>query len=66
MAIPALTLTPQTELDAVNAMLLSIGQAPVSTLSVTGLKDVSFAQYILHSVSREVQLKGWEFNTDDE
>lgn len=66
MAIPAMTQTPQTELDAVNQMLLSIGQAPVSTLAVTGLKDVSFAQYLLHQVAREVQLRGWEFNTDDE
>lgn len=66
MAITPLTFTPQTELDAVNQMLLSIGQSPVNTLAVTGLKDVSFARLVLHNTSREVQSKGWHFNTDSE
>jgi hypothetical protein len=66
MAITPLTFTPQTELDAVNQMLLSIGQSPVNTLAVTGLKDVSFARLILHNTSREVQSKGWHFNMDEE
>jgi Tail tubular protein len=64
MAITPLNFTPQTELDAVNQMLLSIGQSPVNTLTVTGLKDVSFARLMLHNTSREVQTKGWYFNTD--
>jgi hypothetical protein len=64
--MPAFTPTyvPQTELDAVNQMLLSIGEAPVSTLSVTNIKDVSFARLTLHNASREVQTEGWDFNTD--
>lgn len=66
MAITPLTFTPQTELDAVNQMLLSIGQSPVNTLTVTGLKDVSYARLVLHNTSREVQSKGWHFNTDSE
>lgn len=57
-------LTPMTELDAVNDMLASIGQAPVNTLNVSGIRDVSIAQQRLHSVSREVQSRGWHFNTD--
>lgn len=65
MAITPLTFTPQTELDAVNQMLLSIGQSPVNTLTVTGLKDVSFSRLMLHNTSREVQNKGWHFNTDE-
>ena len=60
-----LTLAPQTELDAVNQMLMSIGQAPVNTLAVAGIKDVSFCRLFLHNASREVQAKGWYFNTDD-
>jgi hypothetical protein len=60
----ALTMTPQTELDAVNVMLMSIGQAPVSTVTDTGIKDVEIARQILHNTSREVQTKGWTFNTD--
>ena len=66
MAITPLTFTPQTELDAVNQMLLSIGQSPVNTLTVAGLKDVSFARLVLHNTSREVQTNGWYFNTDEE
>lgn len=66
MAITPLLFTPQTELDAVNQMLLSIGQSPVNTLTVTGLKDVSFARLMLHNTSREVQTVGWYFNTDSD
>jgi len=60
-----MTLSPLTELDAVNEMLLSIGQAPVSTLSVPGIRDVSIAQQELARVSRAVQLQGWHWNTDE-
>lgn len=66
MPAPTLTFTPQTELDAVNQMLLSIGQAPVNTLSVSGITDVSIARMVLHNTSREVQGKGWGFNTDED
>ena len=57
---------PQTELDAVNQMLMSIGQAPLNTLAVTGIKDAQFAQLVLHNSLREVLTKGWFFNTDEE
>lgn len=60
------TLTVMTELDAVNEMLLSIGAAPVNTLSVTGLADVNVAQTILHSVNRSFQTTGWNFNKDSD
>jgi len=60
----ALTQTPLTELDAVNVMLMSIGQSPVNALDSTGIKDVEIARLILHNTSREVQDEGWEFNTD--
>lgn len=60
----ALTLTPVTELDAVNMMLMSIGQSPVNTVTSTGIKDVAVAQLILHDMSRSVQSEGWAFNTD--
>lgn len=64
MALPPLNLVPLTKLDAVNNLLLSIGQSPVNALTVPGVKDVSIAQMILHDVSRTVQSKGWWFNTD--
>ena len=57
-------LTPMTELDAVNMMLISIGQTPVNTLSVTGIRDVAIAQTILQNTSRSVQNKGWSFNKE--
>jgi len=60
----AMTLTPMTELDAVNMMLISIGQTPVNTLSVTGIRDVAIAQTILQNTSREVQNEGWSFNSE--
>lgn len=58
-------LTPMTELDAVNLMLSVIGESPVNSLSVSGLADVAVAQQILEETSREVQEKGWTFNTED-
>lgn len=66
--MPALNLdmAPMTELDAVNMLLLSIGQAPVNTLEVSGIRDVSIARLYLHNASRAVQSKGWSFNTEKE
>lgn len=60
----AQTLTPLTELMAVNAMLSAIGEAPVSTITGSGLEDVAQAVAELERVSREVQQKGWWFNTE--
>lgn len=56
--------TSMTELEAVNVMLTTIGEAPVSTLSGNQVVDVSVAQQVLTEVSREVQSRGWHFNTD--
>ena len=58
-------ITPMTELEAVNEMLMSIGQAPVSTLEVSGITDVNIALGELAKVSRRVQSQGWNFNTDE-
>lgn len=58
-------LTSMTELGAVNAMLLSIGQAPVNTLLVSGIRDVNIAKSELTEMARTVQLDGWNWNTDD-
>ena len=58
------TTSPTTELEAVNIMLSGIGEAPVNSLSeVTA--DVSLARHILNEVSREVQLTGFQWNTED-
>jgi hypothetical protein len=58
------TPTLQTELEAVNILLDSIGEAPVNTLNNPGLLDAVKSQSLLHEVSRHTQLKGWSFNTE--
>lgn len=58
--------TPTTELEAVNEMLGTIGESPVTTLLDSGVVDAAIALQILTSVSRQVQSKGWTFNTDIE
>ena len=59
MATP--TYATSTELDAVNSILMYIGESPVNTLN-TKSPEVSIAQTTLHQVSREVQAEGWSFN----
>lgn len=59
-------ISPTTELEAVNEMLASIGQAPVNTLEVTGISDVNIAKQRLTQQTRRVLLHGFAFNTDDD
>jgi hypothetical protein len=58
-------LTPTTELEAINTILSVIGESPISSLSgISSVADAVTAQSILSEVSRQVQTKGWHFNTD--
>lgn len=59
-------LTPTTELDAVNAMLDTIGESPVSDLDTVTSIDVAKARDMLRAFSREIQSKGWWFNVDEQ
>ena len=61
MPIPTTNATQ--ELPAVNEILASVGQAPVTTLDQTN-PDVAIAYDTLIRVSREVQAEGWSFNTE--
>ena len=61
MAFP--TTNSQLELPAVNQILQSCGQAPVTTLDQTN-PDVAIAYQTLLEVSREVQSEGWSFNKE--
>ncbi|OAM53359.1 hypothetical protein A7981_05680 [Methylovorus sp. MM2] len=45
-------------------MLDCIGESPVSSLDGTGLADVASAKRILRETSREVQNRGWDFNSE--
>lgn len=58
-----MAMTPTSELDAVNQMLVSIGEAPVNVLN-SGLQEAEIAQTTLTNVSRDVQSQGWYFNTE--
>jgi|TARA_R100001530_G_scaffold17028_2_gene14822 hypothetical protein len=58
------SLVLSSELEAVNAMLRAIGESAVSTLENVTTVDVTTAKNILSDVNREVQQKGWHFNTE--
>ena len=55
--------TPSNELDAVNEVLSSVGASPISTLEDDLDVDSLNAQRILHGVSKEIQSRGYDFNT---
>ena len=59
-----MTVLATTELEAVNIMLAAIGEAPVATLGVDTIEDAQIALSTLRQVSKELQSKGWHFNTD--
>ena len=63
MPIPTTNATQ--ELPAVNQILASVGQAPVTTLDQTN-PDVAIAYDTLTQVSKEVQAEGWTFNQEFE
>ncbi len=56
-------MTPTSTLEAINIMLSGIGETPVNSLE-SGLVDAEMAEMILNATSREVQSRGWKFNTE--
>jgi hypothetical protein len=58
-----LSRTMTTQLQAINQMLVGIGQAPVVSLDIAN-PEIATALSILESVNREVQGEGWNFNTE--
>ena len=61
--MPFPTYAVSTELDAVNQILSSVGQAPVTTLDLQN-PEVAIAVNTLREQSKQVQLEGWSFNTE--
>jgi hypothetical protein len=59
----ATQITPTTELQAVNIMLSTIGEAPVNSITGTTTVDVSTAINILNETSMSIQSLGWNFNS---
>ena len=60
----ATLITPTTELEAVNECLSNIGQTPVSTISGVIGVDASLALQLVRSINRELQQRGWYWNTE--
>lgn len=58
-------LAPETELDAVNAMLHDIGERPVNTLENQSRLDVLRAINSLEKATRATCATGWWFNTEN-
>ena len=54
-----------TELEAVNAMLASIGLSPVPSLDDVGIEDANRARDLLRATTRGVLTRGYDFNTDE-
>ncbi len=54
-----------TELNAINAMLATVGEAPINTLDDLGVVDAVTARSTLREVTREVLVAGFTFNTDE-
>lgn len=54
-----------TDLEAVNRMLSSIGQAPVNSLPTSGIGDAAKATRQLRETARDVQTVGYCWNTDE-
>jgi hypothetical protein len=52
-----------TELEAVNTMLATIGEAPVNSITGSLPLDASLAKNTLNEINREVQSAGWHFNS---
>ena len=59
-----ISLTPVTELEAVNILLAAVGEAAVSSLETATTVEVTQAKKLLSNVNRAAQQKGWHFNTE--
>jgi hypothetical protein len=61
-----MSLTLSTKLEAVNEILGAIGEAPVNTLNAGSGKPIQAvqAETLLDNTSREIQAKGWHFNSE--
>lgn len=55
-----------TELEAVNAMLSAVGEARVNTITGNLPAGLQAAVDLLRETSRQVQLFGWHFNSEED
>lgn len=59
------TLNPTTLIEAVNSLLLIIGEAPVNSLEGSQYTPAAFAENVINETARDVQTLGLHFNTDE-
>jgi hypothetical protein len=63
--MPEITVTAATtELEAINAMLAAIGEAPVTSIAAPRLPDLEIAVNTLRDATRELLTQSWKFNTE--
>lgn len=60
-----LATTPTSVLEAVNQIIATIGEPPVNSVEDNGVIDAVMALQALSAVNREVQLKGWHWNSEE-
>lgn len=58
------TIDPDTELSAVNSILGSIGQSPLTTLNFNN-PETAFVYNLLVESNKDIQNEGWHFNTEE-
>ena len=60
----ATQISTDTELSAVNSILGSIGQSPITSLVGQQNPEIEIIQNLLDEVNKDVQSEGWHFNTE--
>ena len=56
---------PTTKLQAINSILSSVGESPITSLDyISDSASATIASNILDEVDRSLQSRGWSFNTD--
>lgn len=63
--VPPAGTAPATEVEALNEVLLVSNKDPVVTIEALHSREQFHALQLLRDASREVQLEGWRFNTED-
>ena len=58
------TIDPDTELSAVNSILGSIGQSPLTTLNFNN-PETAFVYNLLVEANKDIQNEGWHFNSEE-
>ena len=58
-----MSLVPTTKLEAINELLEAIGESPVNSATNTGLVEADLASSRIDKISRQVQKRGWHWNT---